>query len=139
MSTNASGFGGEPVEEHGGTVVELGYFDDIHSCLDRTTHALSIETVAGQHLLLAFGRGTAVTTHRRQQEGLAAGLFDAVDDRAGDELDIGDATAAARNGDSRAGGRWPRPDRRLLAGGDFAGHVGERVVGKVLLDRSHLR
>ena len=48
------GFGGEPVEQHGGAVVELGDLDDVHGCLDRTAHALSVETVASQHLLLAF-------------------------------------------------------------------------------------
>ena len=101
---HAIGFGGESVEQHWGAVVELADLDDIHGRLDRAAHTLSVETVTGQHLLLAFSRSAAMAAHSRQQKRPAASLFDAVDDGAGDEWDIGDTAAAARNGDSRAGG-----------------------------------
>ena len=55
---------------------------------------LLIDAVPGQHLLLAFGIGSSVAAHGRQDKGTASALPDVVDHGAGDFDDAGDSPAA---------------------------------------------
>ena len=77
---------------------------------DGGAHRRLGQTVVFQHLSLTGGVAGAVAAHGRKQEGIATERFDAVHDRLDDGLDVGDAAAAAANGDALA---------RLDLGGDF--------------------
>jgi hypothetical protein len=142
----------DPVDHHDAVRSERGsvavdavaaggraYLDRLHRRHDGTADARLVDAVAGQHLVLAIARRTAVGAHRRHDERLAAALSQPVGDGA---RHFGDAVDAA------AAGRYRHSIPRLEARG-YARHVErgahgrrrvrERVIGEVLANEGEPR
>ena len=84
-----------------------------------------------EHLALPLGRAAAVAAHGRHDERLAAQRLEVLDDRLGDQVDVGDAAAAGGDGHGLAG-LDPRRELQLFELrarlGGHVGHLGRREL-----------
>ena len=82
-----------------GTAVVLTVADlnDFHGGPDGTANELLGNAVTGENANLALGGRPAVTAHGREDERHTAALFDEINDRLGDDSNVGYSAAAAGN------------------------------------------
>ena len=99
---------GVGVDRH--AAVELSQNSGVHGGADGSPHTVLSQAVVFEYLPLALGVAGAVTAHGREQERFGTQRLDAVYHGLDNDLNIGDAAAAAADGDTLA---------RLDPGGDF--------------------
>jgi hypothetical protein len=95
-----------------------------HGGPHRSTGALMVDTVIGEHLRLPLRRRSAVTPHGRDNEGIKSCRSQCGHDGTHDAIQVGDPAAAHADRDRTSGGT-PTPAEN---GTDFAFHCPLDVI-----------
>jgi hypothetical protein len=128
----------QPVQKHGDAVGGLGDLHDIHRGPNGCPDGFTGHPEVLENPLLPCGRGPAVAAHGGNHKGSETEFLERRDHRAEDLREIGDATAAARDGH-----RLTRADavREVHAGHlglDLVTDVDRRGFFKSLFDADHV-
>src|SRR6185436_9873111 len=100
---NALGFGREAVHVHGRAIVELADDHGVHGRFNRHAHRRFRNAIAFQHFSLAFGCRRSVAAHRWKNKRFGAKGQQFADHALGNDRYVGDAAAAAADGNDLSG------------------------------------
>src|SRR3954469_20329177 len=105
--------------------IDLAEFHDLHLGMDRTADEALGDAVAFQHFALALGGGAAMAAHRGEDKWFGAERFELGDHLLRAFRDIGNAAAAAADGNGHAGLHFGADVFSLEVGGDGLAHARE--------------